>query len=165
MRLLPAFLAALFLMASACQTGTAQTAVPRGSYTQTCKNIDVKGNILRANCQSSDGKWVHTELKNADRCSEGVVNLDGLLTCQTETIPPGSYLTSCQDIRVLGNNLAASCKNSKGKMVKTELYNAGQCSGDITNLNGSLRCVKADKKTETAEASPEKKKKKKLLLF
>lgn len=163
MRLILAVSALLFL--SLCpRTGNAQTAPPGGPYTQTCQDIQMKGSTLRAKCQTAGGQMAVAELKNASRCSDGVVNLNGILSCQAGTIPPGSYLTSCQDIRLQGTTLAASCSDGKGKNVTTELRNANQCPGDIANQGGSLRCAEPGKKTEASAETPEKKKKKHKLL-
>ena len=163
MRLLSAFTALLFLSFLAHDAG-AQTAPPRGSYMQTCQNIEMRGTTLRAKCQTADGQWSPAELKNANRCSDGVVNVNGILNCQAGTIPPGSYLSSCKDVRLQGTTLAASCTDAKGKDLSTELRNANQCSGDIANQGGSLRCVEAGKKTEASAETPDKKKKKHKLL-
>ncbi len=163
MRLLSALAALLFLSFLAHDAG-AQTPQPRGSYTQTCQNIEMKGTTLRAKCQTADGQWSPAELKNANRCSDGVVNVNGILSCQAGTIPPGSYLSSCKDVRLLGTTLAASCTDGKGKEAKSELRNANQCTGDIANQGGNLHCVEAGKKTEASAESPDKKKKKHKLL-
>src|ERR1700743_526745 len=45
--------------------------VPTGSYTETCKNNQMKGSTLHAVCQSADGHEAPASLHNADRCSEG----------------------------------------------------------------------------------------------
>ena len=54
-------------------------------------------------------------------------------------IPYGSYSQSCQNVRVKGNELQASCQKRNGKWKNTELDNFSRCR-DIENDNGKLRC-------------------------
>jgi len=54
-------------------------------------------------------------------------------------VPGGSYTQTCQDIRVSGNTLKASCKKNNGRFRSTSMDNFNQCS-DISNSNGKLRC-------------------------
>ncbi|HYX53794.1 MAG TPA: CVNH domain-containing protein [Candidatus Limnocylindrales bacterium] len=165
MRLLTMVAALVFLSLFSSALG-AQTAPPRGPYTQSCQDIQMKGTTLHAKCLTAGGQLASVEMKNANRCSDGVVNINGILSCQAGTIPPGSYLSSCNDVHLQGTTLAASCTDAKGKEMKAELRNANQCAGDIANQAGNLRCVEPGKKIETAQADSDKKKKKhKLLVF
>jgi hypothetical protein len=118
----------------------------------------MKGSTLYADCQSADGKVAPARLENATRCSSGVINLNGILTCQSGIIPPGSYLATCSDLHAHGTTLRASCKNDKGKEVAAEMRDANQCTGDIVNRNGSLRCVALGESSEDKEQKNEKKK-------
>ncbi|HKV93645.1 MAG TPA: hypothetical protein VJW20_13945, partial [Candidatus Angelobacter sp.] len=43
--------------------------IPRGSYAQTCQNVTIAGNTLRASCQKKNGKWKNTSLNNYNRCN------------------------------------------------------------------------------------------------
>ena len=123
------------------QSAFAQTA-PSGPYTDSCQNIEMKGNTLHAKCQSADGKWNAVELRNARNCADGVIDLNGVLSCQSGIIPPGSYLSTCTDFNLHGATLMASCRNEKGTDIAAEkLRNANLCTGDIANKNGSLKCV------------------------
>lgn len=160
----PAALPALLFLSFVARHAGAQSAPPAGSYSQSCQDIKMKGTTLRAKCLTAGGQLAPAELKNANRCSDGVVNVNGILSCQAGTIPPGSYLSSCKDVRLLGTTLAASCTDAKGKDAKVELRNANQCTGDIANQGGSLHCVEAGKKTEASAENPDKKKKKHKLL-
>jgi CVNH domain len=54
-------------------------------------------------------------------------------------LPYGSYSQTCQNIRVNGNTLEASCQKKNGKLKNTSLHNFSQCR-DIENDNGKLRC-------------------------
>ena len=55
--------------------------VPTGSYSQTCRNIYVRGDNLRAMCQNRGGQWVWSELHDWDDCRRGIQNDDGRLRC------------------------------------------------------------------------------------
>ena len=55
--------------------------VPQGTYTQTCRQIYVRGDTLRAQCETRDRRWVWSELNDWDSCRSGIVNLDGQLHC------------------------------------------------------------------------------------
>jgi hypothetical protein len=121
---------------------------PSGSYTETCKNIRMKGTTLHAVCRSIDGREMPTSLKDADRCSQGVANINGILNCAvSDVLPPGSYMATCKDIRLQGTTLLASCNNGRDRWLPAGLREANKCSGDIANQEGRLRCT-AFKKVE-----------------
>src|SRR5438270_6422719 len=114
--------------------GAAASSQPSGSYTESCKNIRMKGTTLHAVCKSIDGREMPTSLKDANRCSQGVANLNGILTCAvSDVLPPGSYMATCKDIRLQGSTLLASCNNGKDRWLSAELREAHKCSGDIAN--------------------------------
>ena len=115
---------------------------PRGSYTESCRDIRMKGSTLQAICKSVDGREAPTSLRDANRCAQGVVNVNGILNCEvSDVLPPGSYISTCKDVRMQGTTLYASCDNGKGRSVTAELHDAHKCSGDIANHNGALRCT------------------------
>jgi hypothetical protein len=80
-------------------------------------------------------------LREVNRCAQGVINLDGFLNCETDVLPPGSYMSNCKDPRIVGGTLYASCDSGKDKWLSAKLPNADLCPGDITNHEGALRCV------------------------
>jgi hypothetical protein len=115
---------------------------PRGSYTDSCRNIQMKGATLHAVCKSLDGRELPTSLKDANRCSEGVANINGILNCQvSDVLPPGSYIATCKDVRLQGTTLIASCDDGKDHWLNATLRDANRCGGDIANQNGALRCT------------------------
>ena len=115
---------------------------PRGSYTDSCRNIQMKGTTLHAVCKSLDGRELPTSLKDANRCSEGVANINGILNCEvSDVLPPGSYIATCKDVRLQGTTLIASCNDGKDHWLNATLRDANRCGGDIANQNGSLRCT------------------------
>lgn len=115
---------------------------PRGSYTESCRDIQMKGSTLHAICKSVDGREAPTSLRDANRCAQGVVNVNGILNCEvSDVLPPGSYISTCKDVRMQGTTLYASCNNGKDRWITAELREAHKCSGDIANQNGTLRCA------------------------
>jgi CVNH domain len=115
---------------------------PSGPYMDSCKNIRMKGATLYAVCKSLDGREALTSLRNANTCAQGVINLNGILNCAvSDVLPPGSYLSTCKDIRMKGTTLYASCNNGRDSWINAELHEANRCSGDISNENGTLRCT------------------------
>jgi hypothetical protein len=121
---------------------SAAPAQPAGSYADTCRDIRMKGNTLHAICKSADGHEAPTSLRDPHRCSDGVANLNGILSCDvSDVLPPGSYISTCKDMHMKGTTLYASCNNGKDRWLNAELHEAHKCSGDIVNQNGALRCT------------------------
>jgi hypothetical protein len=115
---------------------------PGGPYTDSCKNIQMKGTTLHAVCKSLDGRELPTTLKDANRCAEGVANINGILNCEISgVLPPGSYIASCRDVRVQGTTLYATCNDGKDHWLSASLRDVQKCNGDIANQNGALRCT------------------------
>ena len=54
---------------------------PRGTYRDSCKQIRMDGDTLRATCQMEDERWRGTHLDNAFDCDGSIVNFDGALYC------------------------------------------------------------------------------------
>ena len=54
--------------------------LPRGSYFQTCQNIQVHGDTLQASCQKRNGGWKNTSLRNFRECRD-IENNNGKLRC------------------------------------------------------------------------------------
>ena len=127
----------------ACAGGEkAAPSQPLGPYTQSCREIKMKGSTLHAICKSLDGHEMPVSLKDASRCVQGVANVNGILRCQaSDVLPPGSYIATCKDVRLQGAALLASCKDAKDRWHKAELLDANKCAGDIANQNGTLRCT------------------------
>ncbi|HMF91741.1 MAG TPA: CVNH domain-containing protein [Candidatus Angelobacter sp.] len=115
---------------------------PRGSYRETCRDIDVRGDQLRARCEDINGNWVPTSL-DFDRCTGDIVNDNGHLECTRRggrIIPPGNYTQSCSRIYVRGDTLRALCQTEDNRWVWAQLNDWDDCRGGIWNENGQLRC-------------------------
>ena len=127
-----------------CSGGSqnAASSQPAGSYTDSCRKIQMKGTTLHAICKSLDGRELPTTLKDASRCAEGVANINGILNCESSgVLPPGSYIATCKDVKLQGSMLSATCNDGKDHWRDTFLRDANKCNGDIANQNGNLRCT------------------------
>ena len=54
---------------------------PGGAYTQSCQNISVSGNTLRASCRKKNGHMHNSELRNYRDCRD-IENDNGKLRCE-----------------------------------------------------------------------------------
>ena len=124
--------------------------VPPGSYQQTCKNIDYRGDVLVANCQDSGGHWQNAQLREVQFCRSDIINDDGALRCSRAVgypnaavagLPGGTYTQSCQEIHTRGDDLVARCTTTSGDWKDAKLDDYNKCRGDIVNDNGKLRCI------------------------
>jgi hypothetical protein len=134
--------------------GVAQS-VPPGSYQQTCRDIGVRGDVLTATCKDISGTWQNAQMRDISYCNSDITNDDGVLRCASAggyqggynggyyqgSIPDGSYSQTCQNVRVRGNDLEATCKTVNGDWRNTRLRNFDRCGGDISNENGQLSCT------------------------
>lgn len=121
---------------------------PRGSYQQSCRQIDADRNTLRAECRDRDGRWRYTELQDYNRCRGDIANMNGMLRCSNGggddqygggDWPRGSWRSSCINPRFYGSMLYAECRNRAGRFVQTSI-DYRRCSRDITNSDGRLVC-------------------------
>jgi PAS domain S-box-containing protein len=67
---------------------TASLPIPPGSYKESCTDIEMGDELLRATCQNILGRWVKTELFDPSRCARDIENSNGHLTCAGSTAPP-----------------------------------------------------------------------------
>ena len=68
--------------------------------------------------------------------------LGAVTEANAQGVPPGSYLRSCRDVRVVGGgDITALCETRQpGRFEFTRLPDFRSCWGDIANINGNLRC-------------------------
>lgn len=139
---LAATIAILFTQATISQ---AQRGLPYGSYRQTCQDIRLDGNMLKARCQKNDGGYRNTSLDYRN-CQGEVVNENGYLRCRQTgnagALPQGTYKASCQNMHMEGNKLVGYCLKADGGWRNTSLNNVDQCRTQIVNEDGNLRCQK-----------------------
>jgi hypothetical protein len=123
-----------------------------GPYMQSCRQIYVRGDDLRASCQARDGHWVWTSLDHYQACQAPIVNWDGQLRCgggdydrdrggYGPGLPPGSYSQTCRDIQIQGDRLHANCQDREGRWRSTDLDDFRRCQQGIVNLDGHLSCA------------------------
>ena len=55
--------------------------IPSGTYTDSCRNIQIQGDRLTAECQERDGDWRKTSLDDFQRCPSPPANDNGRLVC------------------------------------------------------------------------------------
>lgn len=133
----------------------AGTPLPTGSYLQTCKVIsfDHASGALQAYCEGpSQGLFSRPETPpfNVTGCQEGSIWNDARqLYCIAATpwgndrvIPPGSYIDTCTDRKVIGGALlVAQCGTPSGDSRNASLDLRNCTWGrDIGNYAGSLDC-------------------------
>lgn len=138
------------------------SAAPRGTYLQSCQNINYSGGVLSAQCQSSVGLKVSTLEPAFCAKSSDIANVDGSLGCiampgtwgKGGATPNGSYKASCSRVRVELTPkpiLWANCQrpDSNGNATSGDKFypdsslNLDQCEigKDIANLKGQLICA------------------------
>ena len=140
-----------------------------GTFVQTCAPIYLFGDVLRARCQTADGRWVWTGLNDADACRAGIVNINGQLRCgggdrddhdryrdrdqdrdrdrdregdRDRGIPRGGYMQTCRNIERQGDRLHAQCETSDHRWLWTDLDDIDHCRGEINNDEGRLVCAR-----------------------
>lgn len=116
---------------------------PRGSYRETCRDIQVSRNRLRARCQTASGNWVNTALDNYGSCAGDIVNDNGQLGCTRSSgrgVPRGDYGQTCRNIYVRGDTLRAQCQTRDSQWVWSQLNDWDSCRSGIVNDNGQLVC-------------------------
>jgi hypothetical protein len=59
--------------------------IPGGSYLQSCRDVQMRGNRLVATCRTEEGRWNRTALNSVGRCAGGIANADGRLACGTRS--------------------------------------------------------------------------------
>src|SRR3954452_6510931 len=78
---LGAVAAAAMLLPLAASPAAAQ--VPGGSYLQSCRDVQVRGDRVTALCRSREGRWNETSIDDIYRCVGGISNYNGRLVCGT----------------------------------------------------------------------------------
>lgn len=122
------------------------TRPPMGSYLATCRDVRVEIGWLKASCQDRNGRFVESTTALSWCASGEIVNDDGRLTCRSaggfgERPPPGSYMASCRDVRVVAGWLKASCRDRSGRWVEATTAVSWCSAGrDIANDDGRLTC-------------------------
>jgi hypothetical protein len=131
--------------------------LPGGSWQSSCRNSYVRGNVLTASCRADDGSYRRSSY-NVSNCPGGQLgNSNGRLFCESGRngrntgyrgrgrrsnyagLPAGSWRNSCNNARMNGSILTASCSTGQG--YRTTSLDVRQCrSRSVGNSNGSLFC-------------------------
>jgi hypothetical protein len=96
------------------------------TFQNSCSNITVTGDILKANCRRINGSY-----NDASIAIRGVENIDG--TLKVTGTGASSYQLSCQNIGIVGNILSATCRRINGSSQLSSLTLPG-----IANIDGVL---------------------------
>jgi hypothetical protein len=98
------------------------------------------GSVLTANCKDQNGITIRTRLY-VGNCFADISNQMGELVCGGRSLPRGSFHQSCNECTAEGSSLQCTCRDTKGKMIKTAL-DLASCGygGDVTNKDGHLQC-------------------------
>lgn len=116
-----------------CNKG--DSALPSGTYKDSCRDLNVEKNTLYAKCRNVNGDWKEASLP-LGFCNYEIYNTDGVLAC---TLPYGTYQRSCRNARVVNGQLYAECKTRSGAWASTEAPAA--CNRDLANDDGVLKCL------------------------
>lgn len=132
--------------------------LPGGSWQGSCQRGYVRGNMLIASCRADNGSYQRTRF-NLTSCPGGQLgNSNGRLFCESSNrggrsyghrgnryrggyagLPAGSWQGSCNNARMNGSVLTASCSTGHG--YRTTSLNVQQCrSRSVGNNNGTLFC-------------------------
>src|SRR5438477_650270 len=105
------------VMAAIAAPNLAAAAPPDGSYQQTCRNMDMKGGTLYAQCQRMNGGWRDSSIDPRQCGNRGVSNDNGNLVCEGGgggTMPGGSWQQTCRNANMKGGTLYAQCQRMNG---------------------------------------------------
>ena len=82
--------------------------LPRGSYKDSCRDMNVEADELWARCQRQDGGWRQSSI-DFRNCYRDITNDNGRLVCgrrhHHNMLPRGSYKDSCRDLSMNGDIL------------------------------------------------------------
>lgn len=138
---------AAIILAAATAPALAQ---PRGSWDDSCRRGEVRGDTLSAECRDRDGRWNRTSIRYSDCDGNRVRNDNGRLACergrsdrddrQASRTVPGDWNGSCRDADVRGNMLTAVCRGRDGGWNRTSIRYTDCPREMVANQNGRLVC-------------------------
>jgi len=117
--------------------------IPAGSYQKTASQINSN---LYGKARRRDQSWIASGF-NISNLSGGLVNWDGALQTETDSLPTtgfvpnGSYQKTTENISVA---LTAYCQKRDGswQWASLDITNYKQGDGDIANIDGELKIQK-----------------------
>jgi len=134
----------LFSLLSIILTVSTEAAEPEGSYRQTCKDLELKGDLLTAQCLTRKEKYEPARLVIYG-CLDDIANMDGQLSCSKgNRLPPsGSYKLTCRHIEmgtIVNVPMTAQCLARDGDWKRTNHSAVCENGRDLANINGQLSC-------------------------
>ncbi len=127
-----------------CESGARNPPVG-GSWALSCENEQLSGTVLHATCRDIAGNPVVASL-DLLACGQPATagNQNGVLVCESGARNPpvgGSWAMSCENERLSGTMLTASCRDFGGNPIVTslDLLTCGQ-PATAGNQNGVLVC-------------------------
>lgn len=139
------------LLAASALPAAAQQTIP-GSWGQSCRDGYIQGDDFTAECRTYDGRYRRSTI-DLDNCRGGAVgNADGYLVCETGYVPaygrgysgpyfpPGSWSASCNNARIVGDDLVAVCRDRRGNAYEARLDLDACPDGPVANIDGRLVC-------------------------
>ncbi|BAZ08594.1 hypothetical protein NIES4071_03990 [Calothrix sp. NIES-4071] len=98
------------------------------SFQNSCSNLSIAGDTLSATCRTRNGSYNNTSIR-----IRGIANNNGNLI-YTGRNRTSSYPSSCRNITIYMDRLAANCRTRNGGFNQTAIRVPG-----IKNYNGYLR--------------------------
>ena len=98
------------------------------SFFSDSKNVQLRGPILHADCEASDGSYQEQTLD----LNKHVGNDNGVLIWQ----PGGKFYPKSQKVKLDGSIMKCHCEDSEGEWQETEL----DLNEQIEVIDGKLQC-------------------------
>ena len=145
----PAKLLFMAVFVAGLPSGVYAANPPAGSYQKTCAVQSFRDSVLTATCKPESSPNFRLTQIDIRACGPDVFNRDGGLQCYAKqgfgngrAIPRGSYIDSCKDVIVTGDqkSISAQCKDGNGNYRATKISTSGCSLGKLDNDNGNLIC-------------------------
>ncbi len=116
--------------------------LPPGPWQRSCRNIEVSGDFLVADCRADDGRWRETAIEWRG-CDGDIAVDDGRLYCEEastrDAFPQGTWVSTCRDFAYEAGWLYAECRRRDGSWRDAQIF-ADDCASTISNSDGRLVC-------------------------
>ncbi len=136
--------AGILILAGLAAISSSASALPAGSYLQSCQNVYQMGDVLKANCRTKAGALRATtyQISKCRKPGDNLSNIDGRLRC-AEALPGGTYRSTCRnDYVVLDGILYSYCETISGEYTPSQIKVSSCVGGVIANINGRLVCTR-----------------------
>lgn len=116
--------------------------LPPGPWARSCRNIEVSGDFLVADCRTDDGRWRESAI-DWRSCGGSIAVDDGRLYCDADysrdSFPQGTWASTCRDFAYEAGWLYAECRRRDGTWRDAQIF-ADDCGTTISNVDGRLVC-------------------------